>query len=122
MEDFFREQSEDIKIYTGKETVSDPYEKNATVSLFNPLFICAIVSDLIFSQISWKLPGIITDKAKEIMIDKKHRTLLEKSQKISVIENNTWIDFEGWRINGKMQIREEGDYVRAYIYSKKLND
>lgn len=120
MQDFFREQSECIRIYIGIETIEDPYEKNRSVTLLNPVPIRAIVSDLLFSQINWKLPGIVTEKAKEITVEKKHRNLIEKSQKIEVKENNVCIAFEGWRVNGRMQIREEGDFIRLYIYSKHV--
>jgi len=120
MEQIFYENSQCIRVYLGKETVVDPYEKNTEVSLLNPIPVKAIVADLVASQIQWKMPGIVANKAKEIYVEKKHRTLLEKSQKISVKENNTWVEFEGWRVNGQMQIREEGDFLRVYIYSKHV--
>lgn len=104
----------------GLESVVDPYEKNIEVSLLNPIPVRGLVSDLVFSQITWKMPGIVADKAKELYIEKEHRTLLEKSQKIEVKENNEWVAFEGWRVNGRMQIREEGGLLRVYIYSKNV--
>ena len=120
MEYLFQEHAKCIKIYMGVEMVDDPYEKNVTISLLNPIFVKALVQDLVASQITWKMPGIVADKAKEIYIEKKHRTLLEKSQLIGVKENNNWVDFEGWRVNGKMQIREEVDLLRVYVYSKHV--
>jgi hypothetical protein len=63
------------------------------------------------------MPGIITNKAKEIMVEKKYRHALELSSKIKYEKDF----YEGWRSNGKMQIREEGDYVRVYIYIKKVS-
>lgn len=120
MDDILREHGVCIRIYLGTETVLDPFEKNVDVTLLNPTAIKAIVTDLVSSQIAWKMPGIVTDKAKEIFTDKKNRSLLEKSQKIGVKENNTCIYFEGWRVNGRMQIREEGEYIRCYIYSKHV--
>ena len=110
-----------IKVYLGKETVQDPYEKNVEVTLFQPTIINAIVEDLSFSQIKWKLPGIITDKAKRVYISKKYRTLIENSQKIEVKENGIFVAFEGWRVNGRMQIREEGDLLQIYIYVKSVD-
>lgn len=118
MDDMLKNHGSCIRIYFGTETVVDPFEKNVEVTLLNSIPVRAIVTDLVSSQIAWKMPGIITEKAKEIFMEKKHRNLLEKSQKIGVKENNTWIDFEGWRVNGKFQIREEGNYIRCYIYSK----
>jgi hypothetical protein len=115
MEELFNEQQRCLRIYIGRETVADPYEKNVTVSLLPPIPIKGIVTDLVFSQIQYKMPGIVADEAKEILIEKRHRTLLEKSQKIQI--DNKY--YTGWRVNHRMQIREEGNYLRAYIYSKK---
>ena len=119
IKDLIYEHGQCIRVYAGKETQIDPYEKNVETSLLNPILIKGIVSDLGFSQIQWKLPDITANKAKEIIVEKKHRSLLELSNKISVKENNTWIDFQGWRINGAMQLREEGEVLRAYIYTTK---
>ena len=105
-----------IRIYVGLEVEIDPYEKNVETTLLNPIPIKAIVSDLGFAQINWKMPGILADKAKEIIIKKKYRSLIEKSQKIEIDSDY----YEGWKINGKMQIRQEEDYLRIYIYIKQV--
>ena len=116
MEEFFNDMAETIKIYTSLETQLDPYEKNVSITRLNSLPVKAIVTDLIFSQITWKMPGIVTDKAKEIVIKKKYRSLLEKSEVIEVRGKL----FEGWKVNRNLQIREEGDFLRVYIYVKKV--
>lgn len=115
MDNLFREHSKCIKIYMAVETIVDPYEKNVETVMLNPLPIKAIVSDITFAKSQWAMPGITTSKTKEILIEKKHRNLLLKSHKIEV-DNEL---YEGWRVNGKMQIREEGNYLRVYIYFKK---
>ena len=117
MDNLFEVASQKIRIYIGRETVDDPYEKNVTVSMLNPVPISAIVSDLVFSQINWKMPGIVTDKAKQLIIKKRHKNLLQKSQKIQVVGETEY--YEGWRQNGKLQFRQEGDFLRCYIYVKK---
>lgn len=117
MEQFFNDMAESIKIYTSIETIEDPYEKNVSLTRLNSLPVKAIVTDLIFSQINWKMPGIITDKAKEILIKKKYRSLLEKSEVIEVRGEL----YEGWKVNRAMQIREEGNFIRVYIYIKKVS-
>lgn len=110
-----------IKVYTGAEIVQDPYEKNVEVTLFQPYIVNAIVEDLLFSQISWKLPGVITEKAKNLLINKQFRNLIENSQRIDIKENGKWVSFEGWRVNGQMQIREEGSFIRVYAYSRTVD-
>ena len=115
----FKNKSKKIYIYRGTETDTDPYEHNVTVSLLPPLIIRGLVSDLTFAQIQWKMPGIKTAKAKEIYIEKRYRNLLEQSQKIEIKDDFGAMEpYIGWRENGRMQIREEGGYLRVYIYSR----
>ncbi len=116
MNKLFKEQSQTVRIFMTREIITDPYEKNVEVLELSPLPLKAIVSDIGFNQITWKMPGIITDKAKEIIIQKKHRDLLESSYKIQI--DNDY--YEGWRLNGKLQLKEEAQYIRAYLYLKKV--
>jgi len=117
MDELFEEKSQKIKIYMARERVLDPYEKNTELVKLNSISIPAIVTDLGFSQISWKMPGIETDKAKEIIIRERDKSLLEQS---SVIETSKDEFYNGWKINGKLQFRTEDNYIRAYIYYKKI--
>jgi len=117
VDELFEQHQKNIKIYLGVETVTDPYEKSVDISLLQPVPIKGIVTDLTNAQSQWKMPGIIADKSKEIIVKKIHRGLLEMSQKIQVEGESDY--FNGWRINGKMQIREEAGYLRCYIYVKK---
>ena len=104
-----------IKVYLGKEESADPYEQNVTVTYNNPLPIKALVVDLTATQSQWKMPGIKIAKVKEIFIKTKYRPLIELSQKIE-IEGEM---YEGWRENGKFQIRQmAGDILRLYVYIK----
>jgi len=114
MDNLFREQSQKIKVYLGYEIETDPFEHTKELTYLPSLAIDAIVSDLSFSKIQWTLQGISTNSAKEIMVEKRHKNLLEQSQKIE-IDN---IDYEGYRINSKMAIKTEGEYLRIYIYRK----
>ena len=116
MDEFFKEQSQRIKLYFGIDTEEDLYEKNTSTSMLNPIAIDAIVSDLSFSKVTWNMPGIVTESAKEIYIEKKNKNLVEQSQKIEV----EGVMYEGWRISGKMQMKTEGDYIRIFIYRKQV--
>lgn len=114
----FRHLSEKIRVYTALETIEDPYEKNITREYLNPRTIKAIVADLSPAKVNWKMPGITTERAKEIIIEKKHENLLKLSGKI-VIDGD---EYEGWRVNGKLSYKKEHDYIRAYIYRKEGDD
>jgi len=116
MNKLFKEQSKTIKIYMTKEVIVDPFDKTTEVIELSPLPLKAIITDIGFNQISWKMPGIVASEAKEIIIQKKHRDMLEASYKIRI--DNT--DFEGWKINGKLQLKEEDMFIRAYIYKKQV--
>lgn len=115
MENLFKEKASIIYIYTGKENIIDPYEKNVETILLPPIPIKAIVTDLIFSQIQWKMVGVTTSKAKEIIIEKKWEKLLKLSHRIKIGDEY----YYGWRINEKLQYRIEQNYLRVYIYIKK---
>lgn len=98
--------------------IQDMDEQNATVVYQNPIPIKAIVTDLNFSSVQWKMPGIYSQKSKEVICNKKYKGLIEKSYKIQVQGNNDY--YEGWKVSGKMQIREDGDYIRFYMYIKQV--
>lgn len=117
MDNIFSENAKNIKIYLALASIDNPINKHTTIVYQNSIPIKAIVVDLAFSQIQWKLPGITVDKAKELTIEKKHRTLIENSYKIEIQGETD--SYEGWKVNHKMQIREEGDYIRVYIYRKQ---
>lgn len=118
-DDVFAAQAESIKVYVGKETIQDPYEKNVTFAHLNAIPLKAVVEDLTTTQAKWKMPGISVSKVKEITVKYKYRTIMERSSKIIIDDE----EYEGWRDNGRMQLREDkgitGDgYLRLYVYSK----
>ncbi len=117
MKELFKEQAQPILFYLGIETDEDPFEHNVTTSELPPLPIRGIVTDLIFSQISWKMPGIITNKAKEIVIEKKYKFAIEQSVKFKILGESEY--YYGWKNNGRLQYRIEGEFLRFYIYSKQ---
>jgi len=117
MNDLFRQHSQRIKIYLAIVATEDVYEKNESISELPSLPIDAIVTDLNYSKMQWIMPGIICERAKEIIIEKKYQSFLEQSYKIEIDK----VLYDGWKINGKLQYKIEQDYLRAYIYVKKEN-
>jgi len=115
MEELFREMSQRIQIYLSVPSQEDPFEKNETLSELPSLPISAIVSDLGFGKIKWQMDGVSTDDAKELIIEKKNKTLLEQCYKIEIDS----ILYEGYKVLGKMQIKTEGEYCRIYCYRKQ---
>ena len=115
MNDFFKRHCERILIYFAKESVTDPYRKTREYEIISSTPISAIVSDLISTQMQWKMPGIDANKGKEIIFHKRYLETIKSCYKIKIKSDY----YEGWRVNGQLQYREIDDYIRAYIYIKK---
>jgi len=113
MDDLFKcnSSSENILFYQAIATQTDPNYKEDTLTYLNPLPVRAVVMDLGFSQIQWKLPGILTNKAKEIIIEKKYEGLFKLAYKIKIGTE----DFIGWKVNNLVQYRISDNYLRAYV-------
>jgi len=115
LNDIFREISQRIKIILAKTDVLDPYEKNEDFTSLPSLPISAVVNDLGFGKIRWNMDGISSNDAKELIVEKKNKNLLEQCYKIQI----DGIDYEGYKVLGKMQIKTEGEYCRIYCYRKQ---
>jgi len=115
MDELFREMSQRIQIFLAVPSQEDPFEKNETLSELPSLPISAVVNDLGFGKVKWQMDGISTSDAKELYIEKKNKTLLEQCYKIQI----EGIDYEGYKVLGKMQIKTEGDFCRIYCYRKQ---
>jgi hypothetical protein len=117
-DDILKQQGKWLRIYTGKETIQDPYEKNVKTVNMNPISIKAVVEDLTSTQAKWKIPGTEISQIKDVIIEYKHKKLLEQSTKIEYNGES----YEGWREFGKIQFRELAGvgcngYLRVYIYN-----
>ena len=117
MEDIFRDYSEKILLYLGIESINDPYSQEVDIEYLNPIPIRAIVSDISFAKSQWSMPGVTAAKVKQILIEKKHESLFKLSQKLKIDSD----EYEGWRENGKLQYKVEGDFLRAFVYIKKYD-
>jgi len=116
LEELFKEQSQKILIYMSVETIDDPEDLNVSHSQLNSLPIDAIVTDVAGESMSWKTGGIITTDSKEIVCEKKYKSLLKLSYKIEVEGE----EFIGYKKNGQMQIKNlDSNYIRLYIHREK---
>ena len=117
----FRESSTKLLVYIATEVVNDPIEKTTTKTFLNSLPIDAVVADLSSARAVYKMNGKLVDKAKEIIVERKHRPLLELSYKFKVQGESDL--YQGWKVNKKMQIFElDRDFIRLYIYIKQISD
>ena len=120
----FREHLTPIRIYPSITSTADPYDKHTTEIELNPITIKAVVTDLAFEKVTWVLPGVVTDNAKQIIIEARDLSILLNSQWIEIKDFKTGVieQYEGWRVNGRLQYKREGEesfpVVRAYIYRR----
>lgn len=115
LKSFFRHNSTKIRVWVSVDTIQDPYEQNVSRSYLPCKVIRAITSDLSPTQVAYKMTGIVTNRAKEVIIEKKYENLLKISQKITIDGD----DYEGWKVSGKLSYRLEHDYIRFYCYQKQ---
>jgi len=118
MERLFEQFEKKIQVYLATQTVNDPYSKETTDTIVTQVPIKGMVSELSAGSIGYKMVGIVTEKAMQLIVPKKYRTLLEKSYKIKIIGDTAW--YEGYKLNGRMQVLEIGDFVKVYIYRKQV--
>ena len=114
MKKVFRNLAQKIRIFCGVTQITDPYEQSVSISYLPPVPIKAIITDLSSAKLIWKIPGITTSKVKELLVEKKYRSLLEQSYKIEI----DGTDYEGWKENGKLAIIGWENYIRVYVYIK----
>lgn len=114
MKKLFKQKSETIQVYIGRETEDDPYEKTTTVVMDNPIMIKALVNDIPSEKIIWRLPNIKTEKAKELIIEQRNIEVIRLSQKITIDSE----DYYGYRDNtGKLLLTEvDGEYFILKVY------
>ena len=115
MEQIFRDFSEKILVYCSITSVDDPYEQQTTEDMLNSVPISAIVSDYSFEKVRWSMPSISVDKVKEILVEYKQKPLIEQSYRIRIDSDN----YQGYKINGKLQYRKEGNFMRVLIYIER---
>jgi len=115
MDSIFKDFSQKILVYLSVSSSEDPLEFNTTESLLNSIPIRAIVSDYSFSKIRWSMNSVNTDRVKEILVEYKHKNLIEQSIKISIDGE----DYLGWKTDSKLQYRKEGNYIRLLCYTQK---
>ena len=104
-----------------RKSVKEVYisEKNTEKTQILLLPLKALVFDLTSTKAQYAMIGIVTDKSKELIIQRKDKSKLDLSSAI-IIDGE---EFVGWRSGTKLQYRETEDreFVRIYCYIKKTS-
>lgn len=114
----FKKKAKRILVYISRETLADPFEKNVNLTTLNPIPLPALVSDLLSDKTMWKMYGVQPNRARKLVLEKRYREIIEMSSKIKVDGDST--EYVGWKdyAGNQIQIKEDGDYIILYIYSK----
>lgn len=87
-----------IQVFTSKRTVGedyDPYEKLATFSNLNPIFIKGYVCDIDSTKLVYKQLGLSEQGAVEIIVNGKYEELLKIASKIIINDKEYHVYKEG---------------------------
>jgi len=106
-----------IRVYVAQETTNDPNYDDKTKTMLNSFPVKAIVQDLGYASAKWRLPGIESGGVKEITCEKRHKSLIEKSQKIQ-IDSEYYYGFKPANGN-RMQIKEAGNYIIVLLTTEE---
>jgi len=106
-----------LYVYSSKETLDDPYEKNRVNTYSNPLPIKGLIRQVSFEALHWKYFGLIPVGSIEIIAEKKYITLFKTADKIEY--NNE--SYKCWKNDSKgFAIMERQDYI-IVILAKKVD-
>lgn len=106
-----------VLVYSAKDTIVDPYEKNTDKTFLNPMPIDALTRDLSPESLVWKYFGQIPMGSKEIICEKKYINALKIADKIKIGDNYYKVrkdDSKGWAIQERM------DYIIVVAELKNL--
>ena len=114
LKDLIRQEGKIIRIYLGVESQIDPFSKEVSVTLHNPIPIKAIVTTVASEKLIWKFYGIKVQEAKELIVNNKDLKLIRMSHKIEIGET----EFYAYRDNiASFTIQElDENYSRVTIW------
>jgi len=73
-----------ILVYPSVKVENDPYEKTKDITFLNPLTILGYVRNVSTEALTWKYYGNMPIGSKEILCEKKYKTLLTTADKIKI--------------------------------------
>ena len=112
----FKDKAKQVLFCLEKKS-SDKYGLKGDSELDYKTFFAvnALIYDIGFASITWKLPGVQTEEAKEMIIEKDKLSILLNTNYI-IIDG---IEFYSWKDNSnKTRYKDMGDYVSVYIYRR----
>ncbi|RLE64492.1 MAG: hypothetical protein DRJ38_05460 [Thermoprotei archaeon] len=118
LEDLFKNEGQNIKIYFAKERVVDPNYNTKERTTTGSIVIRGLVSDLSYSKAIWRMPGIKAEVTKELIAQYKYKSYFEKSEKIE-IDGEVFYGYKPANGN-KIQIKRMGNYISILIHTNEV--
>jgi len=107
---------ETLLVYSAQEITLDPYEHNTEKKFNNPLPIKGLIRDISAEALKWSYYGNIPIGSKEIICQKKYKSLLLAANKIKIGEDY----FKTYHDDQKgFGILQRSDYI-VVILAKKV--
>ena len=107
---------EKIEVYPGKLTPATNYD-SASETMYNPITIKGLVSTISFSSLRWKYYGNLPMGSKQVIVEKRHKSLLMNAFKIKIGDNY----YSCYRDSQKgFAIKETSQYVVAVLEWKNV--
>ena len=80
----FNDHLQIIFLYPAQETENDSYEHTTSKIFLNPIPVKALVKDYKPEALRWKFTGTLPMGSKEIICEKKYKTLFKIAHKIKI--------------------------------------
>lgn len=115
MEEFFERDSKPVMFYLELKK-KDPYGFGDTSIKYRYYTMRnAIVTDIDYARVTYKLPGIQVEEAKELVLRKNDLSILLNSKKI-IIDGK---EYYSWKDNSnKVRYKDLGDFISVYVYRR----
>lgn len=108
-----------IKVYPAIEIEQDPFEKNTSKTMLNPVYVkCIFPKDFSFSSLVWEMSGLKDSGSKICICENKYYNLLKNCHKIIINSENFSVYQDA--SSGQFQIIKYQDYT-VFIARKCLS-
>jgi hypothetical protein len=105
-----------IIVYPGQETQATNYD-SSSVTMLNPITIRGLVSSISFEALRWKYFGVLPSGSKQVIIEKRYKSLLMNAFKIKIGEEH----YKCYKDDSKgFAIKESSEYVVAILEWKNV--
>lgn len=108
-----------IFLFPAQETISDPYEKNKTLSYQQSIPIDALIKDVSMEAIAWKYYGNIPMGSKQVICENRFLNLIKASRRIKINDEYYSVYKDG---SPDFKYIKRNDYIIFIAQLKPINE